>query len=344
MSERQRVSEAARHHRHASMGSPMTEGAIAVSRWSLSEEEFADQEIERGRRVHEHDGVLWSTVAGSYSRPIYEFRRIRPGDARPARWHSILGYSHQVPDQSLGTRSVGFMTIEADRLRSFGMGSLRSEKRAQVRKGLRDCEIREITDLDADVEEIRAVCVSQAIRHMGTGRFDRAPSYYTEEGDAWRASVEKCFRRKGWRWIGAYVNCRLVAYLTLLAVEDHAFFMAVKSHTESLRFCPSDALYFTALSEIKEASWCRRVVNGGEAHSSLNRFKAQFGFGLVEVPYYSPHAGLVRIAKKVYGRVDAARRIIVSRIEKERSEGGAATAPHEAPDAGPDRSGKEERP
>ncbi len=283
-----------------------------VSLRGLDETEFAEQERERGRRIHHNDGVAWATVAGSYSRPVFEFRRIRPGEARPARHLSLLGYSHQVPDAEMGTRSVDFMTMEFGALRSFGISALRSEKRAQVRKGLRECEIREIVDLSAEVDAIRTVAISQATRQMQTGQFDRPPSYYIEQEAAWRLSVQRCFGRKGWRWLGAYVDGRLTAYLTLLAVEDHAFFMAVKSHTDSFRHCPSDALYFRALEELRDATWCRRVVNGGVAHESLNRFKSQFGFAPVSVAYYSRNAGVVGVAKRAWGLADAARRLFTS--------------------------------
>ncbi len=302
---------------------------------SLSETEFAEQERERGRRIHHNDGVAWATVAGSYSRPVFEFRRIRPGEARPARHLSLLGYSHQVPDPEMGTRSVGFMTMECDALRSFGISALRSEKRAQVRKGLRECEVREIVDLSAEIDAIRAVAISQAARQMQTGQFDRPPSYYTEQEAAWRLSVQRCFGRTGWRWLGAYVDGRLAAYLTLLAVEDHAIFMAVKSHTDSFRHCPSDALYFRALEELRDARWCRRVVNGGVAHESLNRFKGQFGFAPVSVAYYSPNAGVVGVAKRAWGLADAARRWFtrLSRpVTRElRSQGPAAAGRPEGP-------------
>lgn len=288
----------------------------------LDEDEFARQEIERGRKLHRHDGIWWATVAGSYSRPAFEFRQVVPRKARPARLRSLFGYSHQVPDPAQATRWVEFMMIQEAELRAFGMSTLRSEKRARVRKGLRECEIREVADFDREYADIKAVNISQAARQMSTGRFDRPPSYFTEREAEWRTSVRMCFGRTGWRWIGAYFGGKLIAYVSLLAVENHAFVMAVKSHSDFLGHCPNDALYFTLLSDLRDAAWCRRVSNGGPEHESLNRFKRLFGFRAVPIPYYSPWAGLVQVAKRTHSVMDCLRRA-ATRAFLERGGGGS---------------------
>lgn len=273
----------------------------------LTEHDFADQARQLGREVHQHGGVWWEKHQIGYCKPAFEFRPFPPGQARPRFARSFLGYSHQVPDARLGTRVVEYMVLEGEDLKSFSMKSLRSEKRNQVRKGLKSCEVRLITDVEPVLEAMRQINVTQAERQMLTGRFGKPARYYTEQMEAWRAEIRRWFSLPGREWWGAFVNGELGAYMLTFQVETVRFIGLMKTHTDSLKLCLTDAIYFLVLESAAREESCRRIINGGPLRPSLDRYKEQFLFKRTPIPYYTAPVTLVRLGMRLLRLKEAAR-------------------------------------
>lgn len=253
----------------------------------LTEAEFAEQQRQLGRRIHEHDGVWWETKFPFYTKPAFEFRAFAPRSARPKWSRSFLGYSHQVPQPEMGNRLLEFMVLDGESLRGFGMARLGPKKRNQVRKGLKHCHVELISDLMAHLEEAREINITQSQRQMATGSFDRPMAYYSGKADVWRKEMLARFGLKGWCWWGAFSEGRLVAYMQTLAVEGKLMIMGMKSHTSYLPLCPVDAIYFTVLSQAAGDAGVEQVVNGRPQRESLDRYKEQFLFRRVVVQYFT---------------------------------------------------------
>jgi hypothetical protein len=76
--------------------------------------------------------------------------------------------------------------------------------------------------------------------------------------------------------------------------------MSMKNHTEFLKLCPSDAIYFTALEAASRAGTVSRIVNGGPMRPSLNRFKEQFLFKQTSTPYFLSGEMFLRLGTRLF--------------------------------------------
>jgi len=265
----------------------------------LTELEFVEQQISLGRRIHQHDGVFWEEVYPRYCKPAFIYRAFDPGEARPARLRSLLGFSHRVTSPEGGNRIVKFMVLEGERLRGFSLEALGGKKRNQVRRGLRTCDVRSINDLERVLERVREINISQAERQEGRKGTETPVRRYVEESNQWRAQVRREFDFKGREWWGAFIDGVLSAYMRCYQVDGMRIIEQTKADTRYLKDYPMDALYFTVLSMAASDSSCLRVVNGRPMHASLNHYKEQFLFEGSEFPYYSTHARLVEWAKRI---------------------------------------------
>jgi hypothetical protein len=287
----------------------------------LTEEEYARQARELGRDVHLNDGIWWERHYLGYCKPVFEFRPFSPGQARPKFSKSFLGYSHQVSDGSQANRVLEVMALQGDALRSFSLDALDGKKRNQVRKGLKNCEVRRITNLRASLEDVRQINISQAERQMETGSFGKPARYYTEQAEEWKREIELWFRLPGREWWGAFVGERLGAYMITFQVEAVRFMFVMKTHSDFLRLCLTDAIYFTVLKQAAEEKSCQRVINGGPMRDSLDRYKEQFLFRRVSVPYFTHSAWLFRLATKMISVKERLRQRLQARNALEASFG-----------------------
>ena len=108
------------------------------------------------------------------------------------------------------------------------------------------------------------------------------------------------FTLSGWQWWGAFAQGQLVAYMRTLQVADVLFIMSMKNHTQFLKLCGSDAIYFTALEAASRSGSVSRIVNGGPMRPSLDRFKEQFLFKCTSTPYYLAGEALLRFGTRLF--------------------------------------------
>lgn len=277
---------------------------------------FALEDMRCGREVHWHAGVWWVRTAPFYCKPVHEFQPFPAGTARPHPLKSPAGFSHQVPSVDGATRFVPWNILDGDVLRGFSMETLRSKRRNMVRKGLRDCRVGAMRPDDVTLEQMRQINISQARRHE-TGNDPGAclpPDYYESHAAKWRGDMLALFGHDGHEFVGAFVDDRLVGYADVVRIAETWMFGAVKSSTEHLVHRPVDALYFTILCHAAASTGCERVINGGGAGEaeSLARFKAEYLFRSVEVPYHTTTIlplGLIRGAKNVLRFLRPAREV-----------------------------------
>jgi hypothetical protein len=267
----------------------------------LSIEQNAEQKRTRlGCRLHLSGGVWWERQQPCYAKPAFEFQSFMPGAAKPSRKRGFFIYSHQVPSPATANRFVDWMILEGEDLMQFSLARLRSEKRNQVRKGLKNCEVRIITDIEPHLEQALQINATQAKRHMATGWFTRSTAYFSRHIEAWKTETRLHFSLPGWQWWGAFVQGRLAAYMRTLQVADVLFIMSMKNHTDFLKLCSSDAIYFTALEEASRSGSANRIVNGGPMRPSLDHFKEQFLFKRTATPYFLSGETMLRLGTRLF--------------------------------------------
>ncbi len=268
---------------------------------SVSEEEFVQEQLRKGIKGHLSEGVWWHEPFHFYSKPIFEFRAMPPGDTWPARSRSWLGFSHHVPEAHLGNRFMEYMILEGEELRRFDLDRIPGKKRNQVRKGLKSCEVRPIDDLVERLEDIRFIYISQSLRH--TEHYDlpdTPPTFYSEHAELWRKRELDLLMCKGREVWGAFISGKLAAFLVTSQIENIRFIEKVKSHTDFLVYCPADALYYSVLKEASDTGDCQRVVNPGIRGEGLEHYKKQFLFKRTAVPIYLSRPQLYRAGEQMF--------------------------------------------
>jgi hypothetical protein len=260
-----------------------------------------------GKPVHEHDGVWWTSRGPLYCQTVNDFQVIAPGTARPARRRALVGYSHQVPPGERASRYLEFLILDEEPLRRFGIESLGRGRRNTVRRGLKDLSIRPILEINDLLDDMLRISADQAARQLSAGYANRSPEYFYQRHERWRREMRAEFERKGARWWGAWREGRLVAFITTLAVDGVLLVRTTKSETASLKHCPNDGLYFAMLADAGKRPDVVRVVNGNPLRPSLDKFKVEFGFRRVAVPYYTTPMALFSKTKALRARLAAAR-------------------------------------
>lgn len=274
----------------------------------LTEEQYVQQQIALGRRIHRHGGVWWEEVYPFYCKPAWVYKAIEPGAARPRRARSLLGFSHQTAGGWNANRSLPLMVLDRSGLEGFDLPKLTLKKRNKVRRALEHCEIRLLTSIEPILERVREINILQAERQEARHGAETPVRRYTKEADAWRAQIRREFALEGREWWGAFVDGRLAAYLRTFQVEETRVIQQTKADPAFYTYYPMDALYFTVLSHAAADPTCHRIVNGRPQHESLNHFKEHFLFRAVDVPWYSSSTWLVETAKRVVGLTGRLRR------------------------------------
>ena len=240
---------------------------------------------EAGYDIHFNAGIWWRRVLPCFYKPVFPLRAFAPSASRPLWRKALAGFSHATPEREGAKASWPIMILEKDRLRIFGMKSLNSSKRAQVRKGLRLSTIKKIDDIRDVVEEMKEISISQA-RRTGHGK---PPDYYEERDKEWRAEIFRQFDVPGSEVWGAFGDGRMIAYYYSSLIENTMFIRAAKSLTEYLHLCPNDALAFSFIERCQRSPDCEQVVYGDWSPGvpSLNKFKESYGYRKKEIPIYT---------------------------------------------------------
>lgn len=285
----------------------------------LTEAQYVEQQRALGRRLHEHGGVWWEEVYPCYCKPAFIYK-VLPRGVRPARRYSWLGYGHLVARLEEGNRTLPMMALDRSRLEDFGLTKLPSKKRNNVRRALEKCSVAPLADIETHLERIRAINVAQALRHEENVGAQIPARRYTAEADSWRAQIRAQFALAGREWWGAFVDGELAAYLRTYQVDGVRVIQHAKVDADYYKFYPMDALYYTVLAAAAADPVCRLILNGRPMHPSLNHFKEQFLFAAVDFPYFSTHAGLMELGKRLRARWHGwrTRRNVVSRNEEPR--------------------------
>ncbi|MGV8042529.1 MAG: hypothetical protein AB2L07_21600 [Thermoanaerobaculaceae bacterium] len=290
----------------------------------ISEDDYARDCLDGGIKGHFHDGVWWRQVFPGYAKPMFEYRTLPAGSARPNRRRALLGFSHLIPEGTCGNSSVTCMVLQGPQLRGFDLGSLPGKKRNQVRKGLKHCVVSKLENLDRHLEEIREIYISQSLRHTEHHeRPDTPPSFYAEHAAQWRARELRYLTTCGRETWGAFVDGSLVGFVVTAQVGSTELIEKVKCRTEYLQANVVDAMYFIVLGEAARNPECIRVINPGIRGGRLARHKEQFLFKLTALPAFTSSPWILWAARRaqwVVSRVRHPRQLWPTRVARLRPE------------------------
>lgn len=260
-------------------------------------EEFVKQQVSLGYSIHYHRGVWWQEVTKFYCKPVWPFQVIPMKASYPKYTRCLLGFSYIIPEGQKANKIWHVFSIEGEKLKNYSIKSLSSSKRARVRKGFRNTEIKRITKIEDVIEDMKVIAIETAKR---TG-YGHPPIYYVRKFEEWKNFIFKLFNLPDREWWGAFVNGRLVAYIYAHEVDGIAVISAAKSHTDYLKLCPNDALIFNFVEYCRDKLSCNEVIFGewDPQNPSLNRFKEKLGFMRKDLPMYAWYNPLVKLIKKI---------------------------------------------
>lgn len=266
----------------------------------LTEAQYAEQQSQLGRKIHEHDGVFWEQPYPFYCRPVFFMAAFQVGAATPHPLKCMLGFSHQTTDSSKATDYKTFMEINRGDLNGYNIQKLLPKKRSQVRQALKTCEVKLIPSLNDEVlERIRQINIQQAFRQENGYGAETPSARYIKQKKEWENQVQREFALQGREWWGAYYGGLLIAYIKTYQVGAIRIIEQTKADTQYLMQKPMDALYYSIIEEASKESTCLKIINGTPLHPSLNLYKAQFLFKEVKYPYFSSNYKMVKNIKRL---------------------------------------------
>jgi hypothetical protein len=243
----------------------------------VSEDDFAKDELKRGKILHKHDGIWWTEKVKFYYGPLNKMRIFTPKEVAPNFFKALLGYSYRVKEQTENGHDIIYNILQGESLREYNIKKIPSPKRSQVRQGLNNCHVKVIKDIAPYLLEMKSININQALRfdNMGAKKDYLPATYYEEQEEKWRKNMLDNFSHTGHFMIGAFVGEKLAAFIDLIIIEDTWEFGAVKSHDDYLPFRTVDALYYHILHTASLNSRCKYVINGGakDERESLTKFK-----------------------------------------------------------------------
>jgi len=261
----------------------------------MKAEEFIQQQIKAGYKIHFNDGVWWQKVAPLFHKPVLPYQGISPRESRPKIARSFFGYSHCVPKDFLANKVWSVMLLNKEKLKNFSIHKLSKKRRESVRKGLRNVEVRRIENIVSVIEDMRDVCVSTAQRT----RHGKPPRYYLKNYYEWKSYILRLFDLPNREWWGAFYRGKLVAYRYAYLIENTMYSDTNKSHSQFLKEKPNDALLFTFIEYCKSIPNCEilRLGDWSKNNQGINEFKMKYGFEKVDLPVYANYNPLIRLAK-----------------------------------------------
>jgi hypothetical protein len=237
-----------------------------------------------GYSVHLRADVWWQKVAPFYCKPVDPLRVLLPRASVPDLRHSLIGYSHLVPDQHHSTRTWSIMLLPPERLRNFSIELLKTGRRTSVRKALKQVEIRRIDAIAPVLDRMNEISISTAQR-TGHGL---PPEYYTKSRREWAGFMLREYSIPDREWWGVYVDNELVGYFYAYLIGSTMYISATKSHSDYMKLRPNDAWVFSFVEYCRNLPGCDQVVYGDWSPDAptLNEFKEQFGFEKRDLPVY----------------------------------------------------------
>lgn len=255
----------------------------------MTYDEFIERVLAIGYDVHLNEGVWWIKTAPFFYEPVVPYQVLEYASSKPKFHKALLGYSYLVSNEHYANRYRSIMLMNEERLKCFGMNSLPSKRRNKVKKGLKLTENRKIDSVEDVIDDMKEILISKAKRT----HHEVSPDYYVKHYQEWRDSVIKQFnidKGKKEYW-GSFYNGSLIAFFTMIQINDTMIINTGSSHTDHLDKCPNDALRFVFLEYCRDLKDCKKVISGlwSDNKPSLNEFKESYGFDKVDLPVYTEY-------------------------------------------------------
>jgi hypothetical protein len=226
----------------------------------------------RGRRVFEHNGILWGRYKGRFytSFPTHLKLEITAEEAREAM-HAGRAFGLRFPSDTLPGMPGGHYIIRDPG--SYSLQSVDRRQRSHVNQGLERCEIRPM-DPDELFEK------GYELNRDTLERQSRADATFLDPRQ-WRALVDAVRNAPGMMIRGAYANGRLSAYMIGCRDGEWLHLLYKMSRTSDLQCSPNHAIDYSVVREAGTDPGIRYIGNGYTSvleNQGLDRYKRYLGY------------------------------------------------------------------
>ncbi len=245
-------------------------------RSATTTEPFAEFLSRTGNRVLNVGGVDWYEGGRGFLLSLPSHRTLTPSRETLDELFSagrIYGVRFPAPLEGPGKDSYQIVCDDRD----FGMDKLSGNVRSKVRRGLKRCEVRQVTFAELAEQGVEADRETMA-------RQGRDPKLV---GDAWDDYWRAAADTEGMEGWAAFVGGELASFLVTVRFSDGPVeFLLARSRSQHLGAYPNNALIYTCAEEML----CRRAVpkitfglESLEPVGPLDQFKFSMGFRTQEV-------------------------------------------------------------
>jgi len=247
--------------------------------------EFIEQERTIRTDIHLHNGVWWRTSAFQCCQPVYLLQEVEAGMASPRITQAFVRHSYLVPKGCSGNTSWVCLMLQGSKFSDFSFETLPYEKRKAINKAQKsEFEVRRITSLEKNWEDLREICISTANRTQ----HGYPASYYVENDNEWRTNMRREYALPKRDWHGVFIGEKMIAFMYSCLVDRTANLLVTKFNSDFLASRPSDYLHYCVISYYRDIPECERVCAGRSVSQvlSIDRFKLGFGFTQEVMPAY----------------------------------------------------------
>lgn len=246
--------------------------------WSTTSlADFASFQQLMGIKVRCVNGTYWTEVRPGFYRPLLLWEPLSPGSfdvPLPAR---LGGFQYALVPGHSGNSHLNWFIY--DQPRSYTVADLAKNPRRQLRIGLANFVIREVTDSQQFAAEAWPVYQSfhQRTRYR-TGSHRREHRVFA----AWANGL---FQIPGLLILGGYREDRLGGVSLSLRIKDTIYYASVFCDDESLRLSLYDVFWHTLRESAAAATNVKQMFMGMYVYNpGLDKFKALRGAKLVRQP------------------------------------------------------------
>jgi len=227
---------------------------------------------EIGHRTFTSESSDWVEIQRGMLISIPFYRLITPSEDELTELiarSGVLGVRYPTSIAGFGFASSLIICRKLD----YDLMALTSKSRNQVRKGLKNFEIRTVSFHELATE---GLCLNRKTFTRQNRNDPKSDKKY------WNKICEACYNTQGIIVYGAYHKNSLAAYMIVLETSNAAEIIIQNSDTEHLGLCPNNILTFTVTSHYLSSNGPAIPVCYGlsslEATPSLDRFKSNMGY------------------------------------------------------------------
>jgi hypothetical protein len=225
-----------------------------------------------GKRVIPDDGCLWCQVAWRFYHCFPVHQPIHPSKPQLSKLFEngqTIGVRFSTDEAIHGGKASFVYLCEKA---TFDLNLLSANQRSKIRRGLKHCSVRPITDTEYFRTEGWTLHAETLKRQGRLANADR---------QEWDKMANCLGRFTGLEVWGAWIEEALASFVVTFQVENCVHLLTFRSSIPYLRFYPNNALIYTVVAEMLRRRQVQLVSFGEESLQtleSLDAFKTGLGF------------------------------------------------------------------